>query len=282
MLQKLGLSPDQIVGKSLFEFLSREDAIEKLNFYKRAWNGETVTYERESNKIFYMVQLKPVKQNGKVVEVIGSAVDITDRKLAENELLTTKELLDAFVANTADSICVLDLNRKVIKVNRAFEEMYGWKQEELIGKSLPVIPDDMRQESKENTINLLQGNEVVDLETIRQRKDGTRFQASATISPIRNNKGEISGFSIISRDISKRKQMEEQMLRSEKLAVLGELAAGVAHEIRNPLTAIKGFVQLLQNDSNQRFVDIIQTEFKRIEKIIGEMLVLSKPTVQLN
>lgn len=84
---------------------------------------------------------------------------------------------------------------------------------------------------------------------------------------------------VILRDISERKQTEELMLRSEKLSIAGQLAAGIAHEIRNPLTAIKGFLQLMKPtmEENEHYFDIIFSELSRIELILSRLLMLAKP-----
>ncbi|MBJ6360451.1 ATP-binding protein [Paenibacillus sp. GCM10012307] len=86
---------------------------------------------------------------------------------------------------------------------------------------------------------------------------------------------------IIIRDISERKKNEELLINSEKLYVAGQLAAGIAHEIRNPLTSLKGFLQLIMSgkNTNQNIQDIMKSELNRIESIVSEMLMLSKPQV---
>ena len=85
----------------------------------------------------------------------------------------------------------------------------------------------------------------------------------------------------IGNDITERKEQTEQLLqKSEKLALLGQMAAGIAHEIRNPLTSIKGFIQLFKVEKHQdEYYDIVLSELDRINNIVGEFLVLAKPTV---
>lgn len=84
---------------------------------------------------------------------------------------------------------------------------------------------------------------------------------------------------IILRDLSEHKHAEELMIRSEKLSVAGQLAAGIAHEIRNPLTAIKGFLQLMHGEieKDNQYFEIIFSELNRIEMILSELLMLAKP-----
>ncbi|GGD86726.1 ATP-binding protein [Paenibacillus nasutitermitis] len=88
-------------------------------------------------------------------------------------------------------------------------------------------------------------------------------------------------FQVIVRDISERKKNEELLINSEKLYVAGQLAAGIAHEIRNPLTSLKGFLQLLASgrQNNKNYFDIMKSELSRIESIVSELLMLSKPQI---
>jgi PAS domain S-box-containing protein len=93
LLYRLGMIPDQVVGKSLHEFLPTEDSIEKTKWYQRAWDGEElVTYESMINGISYLAALRPIKRGGEVVEIIGSCVDITERKKAEEQLFKLEKL----------------------------------------------------------------------------------------------------------------------------------------------------------------------------------------------
>src|SRR5690606_28845048 len=84
---------------------------------------------------------------------------------------------------------------------------------------------------------------------------------------------------IMVRDITELKQSREFIQQTEKLTVVGELAAGIAHEIRNPLTSLKGFTQLLEDktDNNPEYMEIMITEIERINTIVSELLLLTKP-----
>ena len=109
-------------------------------------------------------------------------------------------------------------------------------------------------------------------------KDGTILDVHATLFPMRIN-GKVMGTFIYGRDVTKMKETEKMLLRAEKLSVIGELAAGVAHEIRNPLTSIRGFIQLLQTDDkiHSHYYQVMLEEIDRINQISGELLVLAKP-----
>lgn len=201
------------------------------------------------------------------------------------ELLSQESYLHLFFEHANDCIAVFDLDNRIIDVNPAFEEVYGWKRSECIGKILPLVPPENSVDAENRYFDLLEGKNIKLLETKDMKKDGTVFDVAISLSPIYNRKGEMVATSVISRDISHEKEHEQLILQSEKLKLAGDIAAGVTHEIRNPLTVISGFVQMMNNDKESpyhSYTQIIQSEIERINLIIGEFLVLSKPqAVQL-
>lgn len=279
LLYRIGHNPSDIVGYSLHEIWSYSLSVSIEAYYHRAWNGENVMFETTFAGITYLTSLRPIRENDQTIEVIGSCVDITERKRMETELRETKELLESFINNTSDAICVLDLNERVISVNAAHEHIFGWSQEELRGKPLPIYSNHMESERKEMYELLRLGKQISGKESVRLRKDGQLIHVSITETPIKNEKGEIFGFAGITRDITERKQTEELLRKSDKLSVAGQLAAGLAHEIRNPLTSLRGFLQLLQHDlkGKKHYFDIMLSELDRINFIVSEFLVIAKP-----
>lgn len=198
----------------------------------------------------------------------------------EYDLNSKKAYLNLFFEQAEDAIAVFDLEDRVITVNPAFEKLYGWSKEEAIGRSLPLVPPENADGANCRAKELRKGSSYHLFETTDMRKDGTYFDAQISLSPILNPQGEIIAASVISRDISYIKENENLILQSEKLKLVGELAAGVAHEIRNPMTVISGFVQMMNEDSNSPYYEytkLIQNEIERIELILSEFLVLSRP-----
>ncbi len=198
----------------------------------------------------------------------------------ERALLSKEGYLHLFFETAKDAIAVFDKDNKIIAINPAFEELYGWTQEECIGRSLPLIPPDRLDEVAERTLKVQQGESFSLLETQDLKKDGTRFDVQITLSPITDKEGNVIATSGISRDISYKKDAEKLILQTEKLKLAGEIAAGVAHEIRNPMTVISGFVQLMDRDTTDpynEYTKLIRSEIDRINLIISEFLVLAKP-----
>lgn len=201
----------------------------------------------------------------------------------EKEFESKEGYLKLFFENAKDSIAVFNLDGKVINVNPAFVKLYGWTKEECIDHNIPLVPPENFKKSQERIDNLYGGVSYDLLQTKDMRKDGTLFDAEITLSPIMDQEGNVIATSVITRDVSYRKEAEKLRVQSEKLKMAGEIAAGVAHEVRNPLSVISGFVQMMNEDKDSPYAfytNLIEAEIERINLIIGEFLVLSKPHAQ--
>lgn len=124
-----------------------------------------------------------------------------------------KEYLQGIIDNFADAIVISDLNGIVTSWNMGAEKMYGFTKEEVMGRFLPFVPEFLIGAEKENIERIRNGEVLKDLDTIRQRKDGTITEVSLTLSPIRDAEGRIAGVACISRDISEKKRVEKELIR---------------------------------------------------------------------
>jgi PAS domain S-box-containing protein len=187
--------------------------------------------------------------------------------------------------NTSDLIMVMDKEHAVSYFSPSHEQVLGYNCCELEKFELCkfIHPDDVtlfRQSISEMFIS----EKSQSMEFRLGHKDGYWIVFESRCMPVKGENHLIESIVIISRDISERREAEEFLLQSEKLSIVGELAAGVAHEIRNPLTTIKGFVQLYKaENSSIVYNDLLLSELERIETITSELLSLGKPqAVQMN
>ncbi|WP_123039267.1 ATP-binding protein [Cohnella candidum] len=188
---------------------------------------------------------------------------------------------DAIYQNWAENALVgvfIEQEGKLVYVNRYCEEIFGYEPGEMEGSSIlshisfTEIPRFLSEADKLHE-NIPTGRFGV---TGLRRDQNVLYLEMHLAKSYFHGKEALSGTLI---DITERKMSEQYLIRSEKLSVVGQLAAGVAHEIRNPLTALKGFTQLLHqnSDENRKYYEIMLTELERINYIVGEFMVLSKP-----
>jgi PAS domain S-box-containing protein len=275
-----------LLGTSFTDYLDRRDVVMAYEEFVETTKGEPRKFQirvpKEDNSVTYLeVTSIPMYMNGILKGVYGVARDITKKKEMEQELIATKNLLESFIENTSDAIMLTSKKGCILRVNQAFENLYGWRKDEVVGKDILKIFHDFKDEVKMLFQGVQDGEMFRNVDTIRRRLDGTPLYVSITASPIKNGEGDIYGVSSIVRDITDRKQTEELLRRSEKLAVIGQLAAGVAHEIRNPLTSLKGFLQLFHEMkmTSDDILQVMMDEINRIEMITNEFLSLAKPHV---
>lgn len=283
LLYRIGLLPEQIIGRELSEFLPSEIAEEKEQYYLRAWNGEAnVTYEGGANGIIYVASLRPIRRGGQIVEVIGSCVDITERKRVEEALKLSEKNYLLITENMLDMIRVLDINGIVKYASPSHETTLGFLPKEYEGNLIfdMVHPDDISR-IKENFIHMRSTNTPSQFEFRIKHANGGWIHVESQGTPVLGNDNEVEQIIVVTRDISERKKADEFIRKTEKLSIVGQLAAGFAHEIRNPLTSIKGFLNLMQQENDiHNYTDIMIAEIDDVEKIVKEFLSLAKPQVR--
>ncbi len=224
--------------------------------------------------------------------------DISERKQAERErhrlhqqLRDSEMKYRALIEQATDAVYVVELNEdnapsRFIEVNPVGCRRFGYSREELLSLSFSnIVPQDSQM-----IVKLLE--KIKKGQTSFTLQDEYVFPTGKVITTefsvrVFNLNGK-KVFLSISRDITERLKTEELLRKSEKLAVVGQLATVMAHEINNPLTAMKGFMQLLkstENENNQGYINIVSSEIERIESITTEFMAVAKPQVvkmQLN
>ncbi|MFW6157563.1 MAG: two-component system sensor histidine kinase NtrB [Balneolaceae bacterium] len=206
------------------------------------------------------------------------------RGMYEEQLESTEQRYRNVIESSNDAIVTLDEENHITTWNRGAEQIFGWKRSEVIGRPIMVIiPDDLIEEKENERIEarMRERGSVLNYETERLTKDGQRIPISLNESYIRDEKGRIVGRTRVMRDLTDLRIQEEHAQRSERLATVGHMAAGVAHEVGNPLTAISSMVQVLQRKSNDDFTQQqlkkIREHIQRISKIVRDLVDFSRP-----
>jgi PAS domain S-box-containing protein len=198
----------------------------------------------------------------------------------ENDILPqdAKSFLAAIVTSADDAIISKDLNGTVTSWNPGASLLFGYTAEEMIGQPiLRLIPTELHYEEDEILRKLRAGDKIEHYETTRLSKDNKILHVSVTISPIRNDAGQVIGASKIARNISDRKKMEAHLIQAEKLAATGRMAAAIAHEINNPLASVMNLIYLARqegvtNKEIQSYLSTAEIELERVSHIARQTL----------
>jgi len=205
---------------------------------------------------------------------------------AHNEALEeTRDFLTRVIEGTADAIIVRDTEGRITSWNPAAEEMFGWTAAEMLGQTTErlVAENDGPVPTVQRIDALLrEGRTLRNLETSGRRRDGTPITFSLTVAPLYDASERFAGTTGIVRDVTAIKRLQGQLLERERLAAVGELAAMVAHEVRNPLAGIRGGCEILlegyaHGDARHAIgVEIIH-QVDRLSRTVHDLLLFARP-----
>jgi PAS domain S-box-containing protein len=213
--------------------------------------------------------------------------DITEHKEAEKKLEQAAQEWRTTFDSITDLISIHDKDNRIVRVNQAMADMLKTTPKELVGK----LCSEVMHGTKDPPVNCphrqaLINSKAAVLETFDPGL-GRHFYESA--SPLFNEKGEITGSIIVARDITQQKRIEEQLIMTDRLASIGELSSGIAHELNNPLTSVIGFSQLLMEgdapENIKKDLGIVYSEAQRAAVIVKNLLTFARkhaPVKQLS
>ena len=216
----------------------------------------------------------------KQIECILTVVkDISEEKIREDELHRFFNIVE----NSINPIQITDINGKMNYVNPAFIKASGYKKEELIGKN-PRIFGSGKFPKKfwDKMWQTISSGKAWFGEIEDRKKNGEPFYTQLLISPIFDKDKKVSGYFGIHRDLSEKRTLEKQLIHTQKMESIGTLAAGIAHEVGNPLASISALVQVARRSSNDPFIseklDLVKSQVTRISKIIRDLVDFSRPS----
>ncbi|HWQ71993.1 MAG TPA: PAS domain S-box protein [Desulfitobacteriaceae bacterium] len=281
--------PEDIIGKRVWDIFSAEEGNIRFGTIKDVFEtGKTkdmeVKYQDGTSLIYFVTTVKPLKDAvGNVKLVLCTSKDITAWKLAEKALRESEDRLKTIINNTPHvAIQSYDEKGMIKFINRTSELIFGWVNEEVAGKTLDKLDHDKHVANK--LLELLEiadqtGKPVEAREWTFNDRNNMERSILSTIFPlnIANKKKE---FICLNIDISEKKRLEKEMQRLEQLNLIGQIAAGIGHEVRNPMTTVRGLLQLLGNKNNNQkdkeFFDLMIQELDRANLIITEFLTIAK------
>ena len=222
--------------------------------------------------------------HGRVVRYHGAIMDITERREMERRLYKEQEFARRVVDSFPDLIFALDTSGHYNFVSPRVKDALGYEPDEITSMA---FGERTHLEDKPALLSLF--SEVVagrqnfaSLEVRVRNKAGEWRRLRCHFSPLFNESGKIEGVIISGRDVTELKRLEEQLIQAEKLAAMGQMLAGVAHELNNPLTAILGVTELLRDtnsgdENTKRQLDLTHRQARRAARIVQNLLEFSRP-----
>ena len=218
--------------------------------------------------------------SGKIIRYQGTLVDISERRAMEKVLQRQEEFQRYLLESFPDLILVIDREERYSFVSSRIRDQLGYKPEDLLGKKIT------EQEQPAQFVTLYR--EVISgekkfgfCEYDAHHRDGTWRTVRASASPLYDAENKISGVIMSARDITVEKKLENQLIQSERLAAMGQMIGGFAHELNNPLTSVLGVTELLQDEETsepvRKHLGILQQQARRAVEIVQNLLYFSRP-----
>lgn len=207
--------------------------------------------------------------------------DVTEKHYAEIKLQLNEKKHRMILEHSNDLICMMNDERTSVYASPSYKEVLGYEQSEVIGKDILTFihPEDY-EKCQQAIQTLMETKQSITTVYRKVHASGHSVILEAKGMAVSEGDGQVTHFVFISRDITEKVQLEQYRENIDKLAIIGDVAAGFAHEIRNPLTSIKGFLKLLTKkdaEDDVMYHQIIEGELAKIEEVINGFISLAKP-----
>lgn len=273
----------ELVGKNVIDFVHPDYREPILRRMEKVVAGSPVPMmeqqymKMDGQPVDVETMALPVHWNGEPsIQVIFR--DITERKQTEARIKKNETLFTQLFQNVPLAVVMLDESGKVVQINRAFEQMFGFNKHELRGRNLNdfIVPDELRTEGIDLN-NLIASNQVVSIETMRRHRDGKNVNVILCGFPV-TMENETIGIYGVYIDITDRKNVEEEL--KIRNAELDNFVYKVSHDLRAPLSSVLGLVNLARlpgnTDNPMDYIDIIGEKVSALDHFIGDVLSHSK------
>lgn len=257
-------------------------------------DGKRPTKESLAPLELFIHQSAVAIENARLIQQLNDArnqikgyAEHLEEKVKERtkDLKESEERLKSILAASPDAITVTDLEGNIVECTEQAWKMHrSSSREDFIGENaFGLVAERDRERARDNMTKTLNSGLVRNVEYTLLTRDGCEYPAELSASLIRDALGMPIGFVAVTKDISVRKRMEQQLLKAERLAAIGEVAAMVGHDLRNPLTGIAGAAYYLRaklgpamNQKSLEMVELIETDIEYSNKIINDLLDYSR------
>jgi len=264
---------------------NREMTVRALNQFGRVRNHELALLRRDRSIIYVLENSFVVRSDaGQVMEYRGVLLDITEIKHVQSQLLREHDFNTQILNHTQSLIAVVDTAGLVSYANRRCYEVAGGEESDLVGCRLETIVLPSHRPVLRSALEcVLEGKAVNNLELPLARRTESIGSFSVNMSPMRSPSGDVNSLVAVMTDITDVATLQAKLMHAEKMAAVGQLVSGVAHEVNNPLTAIMGFADLLLENPElggdvKADLQVIVQESQRTREIVQNLLSFARQT----
>src|SRR6202049_4837779 len=219
--------------------------------------------------------------SGNIIRYQGTLVDITEKRRMERQLAQQEEFHSRLLESFPDLILVVDLQERYTFVSSRARDLLGYEPEEMLGQQLSSMEDHSPEMATLYHAVVSGKQAFASADYGARHRDGSWRTMRAAGSQFVDSDGKISGAIISVRDITVERKLEQQIVQSERLAAMGAMIGGVAHELNNPLTSIMGVSELLQDsqttDAARKQIGILQQQARRAAEIVHNLTYFATP-----
>ncbi len=244
-------------------------------------SGRSITDEDIKRLSIFAAQAGIAIENVKLYKQLESRIEAADEELRQKiaALTEIRNLNDSILQNMSNGLITTDIDGNIVYFNSAAEAILGYEAQEVQGQPMKDLFSNLESLASET---LREDRSFAFHEITVHRKTDAEIPIAVSTSLLKDDDGGATGVIVILTDLAERREMETQIRRADKLATLGQLAAGIAHEIRNPLAGISGAVQILRDDvsRNDQEKEILGDIVDRIDKLnttISNFLRFARP-----
>jgi PAS domain S-box-containing protein len=222
-----------------------------------------------------------VMDGGRIVRYQGTLVDVTEKRALERQLRRQEEFRRHLLESFPDLILVLDLKGQYTFVSARIGELLGYGPEQLMGKNVEDVENTSPELAALYRTVATGKSSLTSCEYGARHHDGSWRTMLGMASPLLDAEGKPAGVIISVRDVTMEKKLEQQIIQSERLAAMGQMIGGFAHELNNPLTAILGNAELLQeseaSESARKQIGVLRQEARRAAEIVQNLQYFARP-----
>jgi PAS domain S-box-containing protein len=289
MADMLGYTVEELVGQQDTFLMGEAEIARNLRRAANRMRGLSEQYEvqltkKNGEKAHFMVSGTPLRnRTGEVIGSFGVCSDVTEWKRAEEEL----ERLSTAIGQASDSIIITDTKGSILYANPASQKLTGIPLPDLLAGSLEQLhPSKPNEGFSAQLWNTVLKGETWSGHLVHERADGTRYETTTTMSPVRDQAGQIQYVVTSSRDVTREGELEVQLRHSQRMEAIGVMAGGIAHDFNNILTPVMGYTEMALNRPGldpklANYLKEIASAGQRASELVQQILTFSRQAEQV-